>query len=339
MLVLFEGDNGVKETFRHIERQLGCGWWAWDLQTDQTGWSRGYFDLLGLDPASTTPSFAAIRQVTHPEDRPIHDEIERIIEEASSINRRFRIIRPEGKIAWILCNITVRVDSEGKPVHALGVCIDTTANQAALSPLRVAEDRYRALVKATTSGLIWVARVDGTIREFPNWSEFKSEPVQMARYTRWLDFIHPEDREPTQRAWTDAQQSKQEYFIDHRFLQSDGSYAWRRTYCEPILEPSGQIREWIGISADIHRQKLALVPGSGRLTGAQIRAARGILKWSAEELAEAAGTTRATIRRFEESDGPFATTEPALRAVEEALIAAGVEFLYPEIGKPGVRPR
>src|SRR3974390_2441698 len=103
MLVLFEGDNGVIETFRHIEKQLGCGWWAWDLQADRMRWSRGYFYLLGLEPAPIIPSLAPIRQVTHPEDRPIHDQIERIIEEASSIDRRFRVIRPDGKIVWISC--------------------------------------------------------------------------------------------------------------------------------------------------------------------------------------------------------------------------------------------
>ena len=339
MLVLFEGETGAGDTFRHVEKQLGCGCWIWDLKKDEMQWSHGYFDLLGIDPGSTIPSFAAVQQVTHPEDRSLQNEIERIIREASSIKRRFRVIQPGGRVVWILCNITVLVDAEGTPVQAIGACADITAYQTALSPLRISEDRYKALIRATQGGLIWVARSDGIIREFPNWHEFKSEPLPAERYNHWLDYIHPDDRGRTERAWNEAQKSKREYDIEHRVLQSDSSYLWRRTHCEPILEPSGQIREWIGITADIQREKFALTPGSGRLTGSQIRAARGILRWSAEELAEAAGTTRATIRRFEESDGPFVTSEPALRAVEEALSAAGVEFLYPEIGKPGVRPR
>ena len=338
MLVLFEGDNGVNETFRHVEKLLGGGCWIWDLQTDRMEWSPGFCDLLGVERGTMAASMAALKQLIHPDDRPPQAEIERVIREASSIRRKFRVIQPSGKIVWIFCQITVLVNPEGASVKAIGVAQDVTKYQDSLSPLRIYEERYRALIKAM-GALVWIAKADGVVYEYPNWSDFQAEPPSPSMYARWTDFVHPDDRQRTEDAWSEAQRQKQGYFIEHRIWQLDGSYAWRRTNCAPILDVSGNIQEWIGINSDIQRAKLALSPGSGRLTGAQIRAARGLLKWSAEELADASGTTRATIRRLEETDGPFVTAELALRAVEEALTGGGVEFLYPEIGKPGVRPR
>jgi hypothetical protein len=57
------------------------------------------------------------------------------------------------------------------------------------------------------------------------------------------------------------------------------------------------------------------------------------------DLASAAGISRATIRRLEELDGASSQEDPALPAIEAALSKAGVEFFFPEAGKPGVRPR
>lgn len=114
----------------------------------------------------------------------------------------------------------------------------------------------------------------------------------------------------------------------------------RRIRAVPIVDDAGEIKEWLGVNADIQHQKYALMPDKRRgITGGQIRAARGYLKWSAEDLAEAAQTSRATIRRIEETDGPLASQEPSLQAIENALAEAGVEFIFPEIGKPGIRPR
>lgn len=63
------------------------------------------------------------------------------------------------------------------------------------------------------------------------------------------------------------------------------------------------------------------------------------MRWSVMDLAQAAGTSRATIRRLEELDGASLQNDPAHLSIEAALSKAGVEFFFPEAGKPGVRPR
>ncbi|MFI5015549.1 MAG: helix-turn-helix domain-containing protein [Hyphomicrobiales bacterium] len=71
------------------------------------------------------------------------------------------------------------------------------------------------------------------------------------------------------------------------------------------------------------------------MTVGQLRAARGLIGWSQEELAEAAKVGRATIADFEAGKRtPYARTLETLRA---ALEAAGVEFTNG--GEPGVKLR
>ena len=71
------------------------------------------------------------------------------------------------------------------------------------------------------------------------------------------------------------------------------------------------------------------------MTPAQCRAARAILGLEQSDVAAAAGVARATLIDFEkEQRVPRPATVAAIRA---ALEAAGVEFLDPNGGGPGVR--
>ena len=78
---------------------------------------------------------------------------------------------------------------------------------------------------------------------------------------------------------------------------------------------------------------------SRALTGAQIRAARGLLRWSAEDLAREASLGLATIRRAESAEGETSMTAANDLGVRRILESAGVEFIDENGGGPGVRLR
>lgn len=74
-----------------------------------------------------------------------------------------------------------------------------------------------------------------------------------------------------------------------------------------------------------------------KVTGAQIRAGRAIVRWSAEELAQQAQIGVMTVRRAEAEDGVPNLIPNNLDAIHRALEEAGVEFIDGDL--PGVRPR
>jgi len=75
------------------------------------------------------------------------------------------------------------------------------------------------------------------------------------------------------------------------------------------------------------------------LTSAQIRAARSLIRWTADELAAASVLSVATIRRAELKESETALTAANDLAIRRALEMAGVEFIDENGGGPGVRLR
>ena len=74
------------------------------------------------------------------------------------------------------------------------------------------------------------------------------------------------------------------------------------------------------------------------ITSEQIRAAKAIIRWSGEDLAQAAGVSLSSIRRIESAAGiPKAQNMRTLLAIRAALEAAGVEFIGSPDDSPGVR--
>ncbi|WP_366914799.1 helix-turn-helix transcriptional regulator [Hyphomonas sp.] len=63
------------------------------------------------------------------------------------------------------------------------------------------------------------------------------------------------------------------------------------------------------------------------LTSGQIRAARALLDWSQQKLADESGVSLATIRRIESDRGPDRSTGPNLDAIQRALEVGGVAFI------------
>jgi len=73
------------------------------------------------------------------------------------------------------------------------------------------------------------------------------------------------------------------------------------------------------------------------ITAAQIRAARGLLDWTRDQLVEKSQVPKSTLVRVEsEAVSPRSST---IEAIRSALEAAGVEFVPQNGGGAGVRLR
>jgi hypothetical protein len=75
------------------------------------------------------------------------------------------------------------------------------------------------------------------------------------------------------------------------------------------------------------------------LTSAQIRAARALIRWTAEDLAQNSTVGVTTIRRAELTESQTALTRVNDRVLRRTLEEAGVEFIDENGGGPGVRLR
>jgi hypothetical protein len=74
-----------------------------------------------------------------------------------------------------------------------------------------------------------------------------------------------------------------------------------------------------------------------KITSAQIRAARALLRWSALDLARESSVGVNTIRRAEVAAKATSLTAANELSIKRALEGAGVEFIDENGGGPGVR--
>ena len=73
------------------------------------------------------------------------------------------------------------------------------------------------------------------------------------------------------------------------------------------------------------------------ITSGQIKAARGLLSWTVQELADKSGLGFTTIVRMESAEGVPPSQAKTLDAVRKAVESAGVEFTGTPDSQAGVR--
>ncbi len=117
--------------------------------------------------------------------------------------------------------------------------------------LRESEQRWRGLTEALPQ-LVWSATPDGACDYFSTqWSQHTGVPEGDLLGWRWLATLHPDDREPTRRLWTDAVAGRGPYDVEYRVRRSDGVYRWFKTRGTPIRDSEGKIAKWFGTCTDI----------------------------------------------------------------------------------------
>ena len=245
--------------------------WEWDLATNQIIWGDGLEDMLGLAKGTFGGSFNAFRQLVHPDDyAQVRERLDQALRGEAPYEIEFRMLRLDGSVRWAAARGSVIRDAQGAPIRMLGVDMDVTERKQADAELRASEERYRALVNAT-SDLVWRADAQGGILSISQlWHDLTGQSEEELRGWGWTNVVHPDDIEPALARWQVALAQRSNYENEFRVRTRDGSYRLFQGRGVPILGADGRIQEWIGYSSDITEHKQ--LEDQLRLSEAQFRA-------------------------------------------------------------------
>ncbi len=322
-----------------IEEAGRTGFWASNFETGHSTASIGYYRILGRDP-SCPISYQEFVSTIHPEDRPHNMYMDEVIRSGQPINRKFRIIRPDGSVRWIVNRADVILGNGAKPVRAVGMIRDITDWYDLRSSLFQSERRLSAVLRAMNAAL-WVVDTEGRIEFGHRWQELTGQSTTETAESGWLNAIHVADRERVRERFSDWGAA---FSARCRIRLRDGNFGRFEFRSISIAtsndSPATSIvllaETDLGDEADASRKNDAT--REEKMTDAQLRAARGILAWSVKDLARACGVSASTIRRIENGETQNVHQKRLIR-IRHTLEEAGIDFLYPHDSKPGVRPR
>ena len=221
--------------------------------------------------------------------------------------------------SYYFLNNLVGIVRDGLLIRAWGSQRDITARKEIESALRASEERYRALVTASTS-LVWVA--DATARfveRQASWEDYTGQPWTEHGDLGWMGALHPEDREAVRRSWQRRLQASGQVREDHVRLWSVQKNAYRHVIIRavPVLDGDGAVREWIGTVTDEEEQWLA----EERLRRAERmetvgRLAGGIAHEANNQMSVILGSAQFVLRRTDIPDVVREDVEHIHRAAE-----------------------
>jgi PAS domain S-box-containing protein len=113
-----------------------------------------------------------------------------------------------------------------------------------------------AIVK-TAPDIIFSRRADGS-RDYMSdrFYEYTGSPADSVNGLGWLDFVHPDDKEPSMAQWALCVESGENYECEYRLRGRDGQYRWFRARAVAIRDQTNQVIRWYGTCSDIHDSKL-----------------------------------------------------------------------------------
>jgi PAS domain S-box-containing protein len=155
-------------------------------------------------------------------------------------------IRKDGARIYIALTVSPIKDATGVVVGASSIKREITERKRAQEELARREERYRALVTATTS-VVWTTDEQGRFVEPQlSWGEYTGQSWEQQRGFGWLEALHPDDRAVVQATWTRASESRSFYETEGRiWCAATRDYRHFVARGAPVVGIDGAVREWI----------------------------------------------------------------------------------------------
>jgi PAS domain S-box-containing protein len=169
-----------------------------------------------------------------------------------------RLRRFDGAYRWFLFRTVPLRDEDGQITKWYGTNTDIEDRKLAEEALRESERSLRLIID-TIPALVWCALPDGKLESVnQRIVDYLGVPISDLVEHGWADFLHPDDVEPTLRAWFHAVASGTRHEVEYRMRCADGAYRWFHVLGQPLLNEEGRIVRWYGLLADIEDRKHAM---------------------------------------------------------------------------------
>lgn len=134
-----------------------------------------------------------------------------------------------------------------------------TTRMLATSELAKSNERLRLIMaKAGAGSWEWDVISNGNVWSNELWQLYGLEPYSCkASYESWLNTIVPEDRDNVSRIVRHAAFNGEEFVVEWRVRDRNGSHRWLMSKGTPVFDQEGELARYIGMVLDITQRKIA----------------------------------------------------------------------------------
>jgi len=324
MLRALDLDATVRDALSLVESDLEIGLFALDVATGEMRWSYGMYRLLGLSEAETKPSLASFRTALG-NDELVNNELDLSISARHLIDFVVKPVLKDKRAPHLRIRAQFLFQEAVNSNTLSGYVQDVTRLSQEREISEIHASRFKTLV-GMIDDICWLSSSTGAIKRLLNSHAGGRAHADMDLDECLTRHIHPDDLLAAITLQREALVAVRPYAAEVRTIAEDG--AWSKSWLRgtPVTSSGGRVVEWIGTLSQVHNPVRYLEPDDP-LTGAQIRAGRGIANLSVRELSAVSGVSAAAIRRAERGDGPTALPAPPTRQIRTALEVAGVSFI------------
>lgn len=253
-----DGQTGAGYKRLHIALEgAGLGFWDWNVASGEVFFSNDCAAILGYQPHELEPNKKSWNRLLHPSDlAALNEAVEsHLAGHTPFCNFEHRMRHRDGKWVWVLTQGRVyERDADGSALRAAGIHKDITTRKEAQQELLLSREMYKNTVELTTQ-IPWIANTDGAIISCdPVWESYTGLPLENAMSNKWLESVHPDDRQPMIERWMKSIKSGEPYRFANRLWRKTGEYRYCESRAQAQRNGAGDIIRWYGTTEDIHER-------------------------------------------------------------------------------------
>jgi PAS domain S-box-containing protein len=194
----------------------------------------------------------------HPED---YDRVlgnwRAAVAAGTPVEHELRCRRADGSYHWFLFRSFPLRDDGGNVLKWYGTLTNIDALKETEHALKMREHELLGIIE-TIPAMLWSVSPTGEPTHLSQrFLDYRGASFEEFANREWMNFIHPDDRDESAKAFFRAIETGESFNVIHRYRRADGEYRWHHARGEPLRDPDGKIIQWYGLSVDIDDRKLA----------------------------------------------------------------------------------
>ncbi|MBT1687376.1 PAS domain-containing sensor histidine kinase [Dawidia soli] len=266
-------DYAAQERLQTALTLAGIGTWELDPARGVVSWDAGCQTLFDYD-GDTLP-YERFLSLLHVDDAEAVDEtLQRMLQPIprGHYEIRYRVLLPDGQVRWVESKVKVYFDTAGAPQRLQGTVQDIThfiqEHEVTAHITQQYEELFRNVTNSSPTGL-WLSDAAGNLiyvnKILIEWTGISYNELLG---TGWLAALHPDDRDPSIKAFQNAIQTRTQYDVLFRLRKAKGDVVWCRAVGDPYYHETDYAGH-AGYCMDIHQ--LATASDELRISEARFR--------------------------------------------------------------------